>query len=198
MTGKSRHWLSRDDRVAFWEQVRAGLTVEQAAQASGVSLAAGRRLFSKAGGVIDNAPKPASDTYLTLAEREEIMLLHTQKVRNAEIARRLGRHRSTIGRELNRNSTPSRGYRASGAQHTAEQRAARPKTAKLAANPELRQRVQEDLLARWSPEQISARLRQQFPDQPEMRVSHETIYQSLYVQGRGALRRELTACLRTG
>ena len=197
VTGKYRHWLSRDDRVAFWDQVRAGLTVEQAARVGGVSLAAGRRLFSKAGGVITHAPKPASGWYLSLAEREEIMILHAQNVRKAEIARQLGRDRSTIGRELTRNST-ARGYRASSAQHMAEQRATRPKTAKLAANPLLRERVREDLTARWSPEQISARLAEQFPDQPEMRVSHETIYQSLYVQGRGALRRELAACPRTG
>jgi IS30 family transposase len=197
VTGKPRHWLLRDDRVAFWDQVRAGLTIEQATQAAGVSISGGRRLFIKAGGVISNAPNAVSGRYLSLAEREEIMVLHAQDVRDAEIARRLGRDRSTIGRELDRNSGP-RGYRASVAQHTAEQRATRPKTAKLAANPLLRERVQAGLTARWSPEQISATLAQQFPDQPEMRVSHETIYQSLYVQGRGALRRDLAACLRTG
>jgi IS30 family transposase len=183
--------------VAFWDQVRAGLPVEQAARAAGVSVASGRRWFTETGGVINNAPGEVSGRYLSLSEREEIMVLHAAGVQQAEIARRLGRHRSTIGRELDRNST-SVGYRASSAQDAAEQRAKRPKTAKLAADPVLRAWVQDGLLTRWSPEQISATLPQQFPDQPEMRVSHETIYQSLFVQGRGALRRELTACLRTG
>jgi IS30 family transposase len=192
-----RRWLLRDDRVAFWDQVRAGLPIEQAARAAGVSPASGRRLFDEAGGVINNAPSAASSRYLCLADREEIMVLHAQGVSRAQIARQLGRDRSTISRELDRNTGPA-GYRASIAQHTAEQRAKRPKTAKLAADPQLREWVQDGLHQRWSPEQISARLPENFPDQPEMRVASETIYQSLYVQGRGALRRELTACLRTG
>jgi IS30 family transposase len=76
--------------------------------------------------------------------------------------------------------------------------ASRPKTAKLAKNAQLRELVQTKLLEKLSPEQISRELRQQFPDDAEMQVSHETIYQSIYVQGRGALRRELAVCLRTG
>jgi IS30 family transposase len=82
----------------------------------------------------------------------------------------------------------------------ARERAARPKTAKLAeaGNRELRDHVQVRLRRKWSPAQISAKLAVEFPDRPEMRVSHETIYQALYVQSRGALRRELTRCLRTG
>jgi IS30 family transposase len=197
MTGKRRRWLSRDVRVAFWDQIRAGLPVEQAAVAVGVSPASGRRLFEEAGGVISNAPVAGSGRYLSLAEREEIMVLHAQALPMAQIARRLGRDRSTIWRELDRNSTTT-GYRASTAQHAAEQRAKRPKTTKLAANPVLAQRVRQDLQALWSPEQITARLKRDFPDQPRMHVTHETIYQAIYVQGRGELRRELAACLRTG
>nr|WP_240522222.1 IS30 family transposase [Amycolatopsis vastitatis] len=183
--------------MAFWERVRAGSSIGAAARSAGVSLASGNRMFREAGGVTANAPAPVSDRYLSLTEREDIMVLRAQGHSRAEIARRLGRHRSTIGRELERNST-SRGYRATSAQHTAQQRAKRSKTAKLAAQARLRRRVQALLRRRWSPRQIAARLARQFPDRPEMRVSHETIYQSLYVQGRGALRRELTACLRTG
>ena len=89
-------------------------------------------------------------------------------------------------------------YRATTAHALAYDRASRPKPAKLAVNVALRERVQDDLLRRFSPEQIAGRLRRKFPDDPEMWVSTETIYQSLYVQSRGALRRELTACLRTG
>jgi IS30 family transposase len=84
------------------------------------------------------------------------------------------------------------------AQAQADARARRPKPAKLAAAGVLREWVQGKLKVNWSPEQISARLKLEFPDDPEMRVSHETIYQSLYVQGRGGLRRELAASLRTG
>jgi IS30 family transposase len=89
-------------------------------------------------------------------------------------------------------------YRALAAQAQASARAARPKMARLAVNVELRERVQAMLDKKWSPEQVSHQLAAEFPDDPEMRVSHETIYQAIYVQGRGALRRELAGCLRTG
>jgi transposase, IS30 family len=89
-------------------------------------------------------------------------------------------------------------YRAHLAGREARERARRPKPAKLAVNGELRAWVEEKLALWWSPEQVSARLGEEFPDRPEMRVPAETVYQSLYVQGRGALRRELAACLRTG
>ncbi|UOZ11664.1 IS30 family transposase [Amycolatopsis sp. WQ 127309] len=114
------------------------------------------------------------------------------------IGRMIGRSASTVSRELARNTGLTGNYRPSSAQHRAEHRAKRPKTAKLAADPVLRAVVQAGLNRKWSPRQISERLALDFPDRPEMRVSHETIYQSLYVQSRGALRRELTAALRTG
>jgi IS30 family transposase len=114
------------------------------------------------------------------------------------IARRLGRSPSTISRELRRNADHSGGYRATTAQALAYERASRPKPAKLATNPRLRELVQDDLRRRLSPEQIAGRLRREFPDDPELWVSAETIYQSLYVQSRGALKRELTRYLRTG
>ena len=115
-----------------------------------------------------------------------------------QIARELGRAASTVSREVRRNCLSRGAYRAVAAQRRAEDRAARPKAAKLAGNDELRGWVQEHLEMKWSPEQVSRRLAAEFGDRPEMRVSHETIYQSLYVQGRGALRRELAGCLRTG
>ncbi|GAB2758421.1 IS30 family transposase [Nocardioides salsibiostraticola] len=98
-----------------------------------------------------------------------------------------------------RNTTSARGgYRASTAQQAADTRARRPKPAKLATDLRLRRWVQDRLEEKYSPEQIAGRARVEFPDEEEMWVSHETIYQALYVQGRGALRRELTASLRTG
>jgi hypothetical protein len=111
---------------------------------------------------------------------------------------RLGRAPSTVSREIRRNSRGRRHYRALAAQGQAQWRAARQKTAKRAGNAVRRAWVQEKLEQRWSPEQISVMLKREFPGDAEMRVSHETIYQAIHVQGRGALRRELAACLRTG
>jgi IS30 family transposase len=135
---------------------------------------------------------------LSLAEREEIAVGLAAGKPLRVIAAGLGRPASTVCREVARNRTTRGLYRAVSAQAGAEARARRPKTAKLAADPVLAGQVQHWLDRKWSPRQISARLAMDFPDQPEMRVSHETIYQSLYVQGRGALRRELASCLRTG
>ena len=175
----------------------------------------------------------ASGRYLSFAEREEIAISRAQGAGVREIARQVGRSPSTISRELRRNAATRSGgleYRATTAQWHADQRAKRPKAAKLVVNLELRAYVQARLSGAvqrpdgttidgppvpwkgrrhgrradrrwarsWSPEQISNRLRLEFPDDESMRVSHEAIYQSLYVQGRGALTRELTACLRTG
>jgi len=197
--------LPRVVRVRFWEAIREGLSLTGACAAAGVSVTAGTRWFADAGGVINNGPGQVSGRYLSFEEREEIAVGRAAGRSMRAIAAQLGRSVSTISRELARNSQAAWGrpqgyrrYRASVAQRTAEQRARRPKTAKLAAHSVLRQRVQADLIACWSPEQISARLTAEFPDRPEMWVSHETIYQSLYVQGRGALRRELAGCLRTG
>ena len=115
------------------------------------------------------------------------------------IARRLGRSPSTISRELRRNAgCCGQPYRATTAHALAYERAGRPKRSKLATNLALRKKVEQDLQRRYSPEQIAGRLRQEFPHNAEMRVSTETIYQSLYVQSRGALRRDLARCLRTG
>lgn len=107
------------------------------------------------------------------------------------------RDKSTICREVNGNGGRE-GYRPVKAQQRADARRCRDKPTKLAANPQLRDVVAEKLEALWSPEQIAAHLKQTHPDNDRMRVSHETIYKSLYVQGRGELRRELAACLRTG
>ena len=137
--------------------------------------------------------------YLSFSEREEIALASARRESTRCMARRLGRSPSTVSRELRRNADRRcDGYRATTAHALAYERASRPKPAKLAINEALRAKVEEDLHRRYSPEQIAGRLRLEFPDDPQMRVSTETIYQSLYVQSRGALRRELTKCLRTG
>ena len=149
--------------------------------------------------MIGNAPAELGTRYLSVAEREEISLGLARSEGIRVIARRLGRAPSTVSREITRNGGRRR-YRAHRADAAARERARRPKTAKLAqlTRGDLRTYVQARLREKWSPAQISTRLGTEFPDRPEMRVSHETIYQSLYVQGRGALRRELATCLRTG
>ena len=194
----ARPMLARAVRVVFWEAVRAGMLVEEAAGVAGIPCVTARRWFGQAGGVIGNAPVLGSGRYLSFAEREEIAVGVAAGRSVRAIAASLGREPSTISREIARNSGFRGRYRASVAEDKAQQRARRPKTAKLVACPEVRAIVQQRLRRRWSPEQIAATLKQDYPSRPEMWVSHETIYQSLYVQGRGALRRELAVCLRTG
>ena len=223
----------REDRVRFWQSIAAGVSSTDAAAVAGVSPAVGSRWFRDGGGMPPISLVPLSGRYLSFAEREEIAILHAQRVGVREIARRLGRSASTVSRELCRNASTrghARVYRATAAQWHAERRASRPKASKLAAHEALREYVQERLAGAiaepdgepvpgpdvrwvgrrhgrrrdrrwakaWSPEQIANRLRVDFPDDDSMRISHEAIYQALYVQGRGALRRELVACLRTG
>jgi transposase, IS30 family len=133
---------------------------------------------------------------LSPAEREEISRGLVTGLSLRQIAVGLGRSPSTVSREVARNGG-RRAYRACRADRAALRRACRPRVSKLVSCPRLRSVVEAKLELRWSPEQISGWLVREFPDDPEMRVSHETIYQSLFVQSRGALRKELTRYLRT-
>jgi IS30 family transposase len=189
--------LPRVVRVEFWELVGAGVPWTVAGARCGAEKAA-ERWFRDAGGVRANGVRRLGGRYLGVADREEIAVGLAAGDSLRVIAARIGRPASTVCREVARNRTTKGQYRAVSAQAAAEYRARRPKTAKLAADPVLAQVVQDWLEAKRSPRQISRRLAIEFPGRPEMRVSHETIYQSIYVQGRGALRRELAACLRTG
>jgi IS30 family transposase len=187
---------------AFWGGIAEGLFAEEAARRVGVNPSTGVRWFREAGGMspISLVEPPVKGRYLSLAEREEIAVGIAAGETPTAIAARIGRHKTTVGREIANNGVARwpAGYRAGAAQAKAEAAARRPKTGKLAGNPRLAAAVQDGLTQRWSPEQISRRLVEDHPDDGEMRVSYETIYQALYVQGRGGLRRELTACLRTG
>jgi IS30 family transposase len=133
---------------------------------------------------------------LTLADREEISLGLREGASFTTIATRLGKAVSTISREVGHNGG-RRGYRAWRAHQQARERARRPKTAKL-SRPRLAAQVTAWLKEWWSPQEIAGRLRWEYPGDPMMQVSHEAIYQALFVQGRGELRRELARCLRTG
>jgi transposase, IS30 family len=184
-------------RERFWAGVRSGLSAWDAGAAAGIGHTASANWFRAAGGVKANGPGPVSGRYLSAREREEIAIGLVRGESYRVIGARIGRPASTVCREVARNGPRGR-YRGLLAQARAEQRARRPKQAKLAGSGELRELVQDKLERRWSPEQISAVLKAEFAGRPEMQVSHETIYQSIYVQGRGALRRELAVSLRTG
>jgi transposase, IS30 family len=186
----------------FWQRVGEGSSVVDAARLAGVSKATGERFFSRSGGVIPSFAAPVSGARLSLDERHQIAALRRAGFSIRGVAREIGRDPATVSRELSRNASSQGVYLAAAAQAKTDQRArdrgraASP--AKLAVNLSLRREVQNRLHKHHSPRQIARRLREEFPDDPEMWVSHETIYQSLYVQGRGGLRRELTTCLRTG
>jgi transposase, IS30 family len=182
----------------FWAALQRGAFIADAAVAVGTYRKQGTRWVAACGGVRPRRGRHLRGRCLSFAEREEIALAHARGENQCAVARRLGRSPSTISRELRRNADRDGGYRATSAHARAFERASRPKPAKLATNPRLRAIVQDDLRRHLSPEQIAGRLRRRFPDHPEMWVSTETIYQSLYVQSRGALKRELTKYLRTG
>lgn len=208
--------------------VGQGLSPGVAATAVGVTRVTGEKWFRKTGGVkpcVGVAKSGGPRSRLTLENRIEIAVGIRCNESIRSIAKRLDKHPSTIKREIDRNGIRASfmaqgrksGYRrkqafgaaqtgptakvdyvATIAQARADQRAVRPKDSKLAQYPRLHAEVQQRLEDRHSPEQIAGALTLEFPDDPEMRVSHETIYKAIYLQGRGALRKELTACLRTG
>jgi len=234
MRSPGRPPIQRDLERMFWVNIAAGMTSEDAAVACGVSGPVGSRWFRERGGMPSISLISPSGRHLSFAEREEIALLRARGFGVRAIAGELGRSPSTISREMRRNAATRAGkleYRASVAQWKAELMAQRPKTAKLLANPHLRDYVQDRLSGvlrgpdgveiagpqvpawkgrskphrrdrrwsmAWSPEQIANRLPIDFPDDECMRISHEAIYQALYLESRGALKRELVACLRTG
>ncbi len=171
-----------------------GVPVGEVARRCGCS----RKSVQRIGQSLDSwLERSRSERWLSCQEREEI----SRGVRAGEslraIARRLGRSASTVSREVQRNGGRSR-YRGWRAERTAWQRSRRPKPRKLVECLELARVVQEKLELQWAPQQITGWLKDEFSDDPSMQVSHETIYQALYLQGRGGLRRELTAALRSG
>ena len=190
--------MTPEERKRIIGLVADGMRTADVAREVGRSMAHVYRAIKVAGGVarrLDWDPSPAR---LSAAEREEVRSGLDAGESFALIGRRLGRATSTVSREVGANGGRA-GYAGWRAHRRAGDLARRPKQAKLAGCDRLRVQVEtwlED--EQWSPVQISAQLRIEFPDDPMMRVSPETIYQSLYVQGRGALRKELHACLRTG
>lgn len=188
----------------FWELVTAGSSSSQACEAVGVDRRQGYWWRRDSGGRPPAAPRVVSARYLSLEERLQIADLHLAGASMRTIAARLGRAPSTISRELGRNGpAPAAGrarrtrYAPYAAHKRAGLRARRPKPFKL-EDARLALAVQAKLCLKWSPAQISAHLAGEHGDEAAMRVSHETIYQALFVQGRGQLRTELHRHLRTG
>lgn len=134
---------------------------------------------------------------LRFEEREIISRELSQGHKPRYIGKLLGRHHSTIYDEINRNGG-AENYRAVDAQARTDANLARPKVRKLEASPRLHDAVNDGLQQKWSPEQISNRLREEHPDDPEMRIAHETIYECLYLQAHGEMQTELTIALRQG
>ncbi|MER5269246.1 IS30 family transposase [Actinosynnema sp. NPDC002837] len=196
------------EREAYLALMRQGVGNREACRIVGINIRTGKRWRNgrnptgreTGASPITSAASPSvSGRYLN--EDERIVIADRRRARASirAIAAELGRSPSTVKRELDRNSHPVSGdYRPHAAQVRADARRPRPKTRKLAADPELHRIVQDHLVRKHSPEQIVAVLRRDFPDRPEWHVTHETIYQALYLQGRGELRRELVRALRTG
>ena len=192
----SRIRFTAQQKAELWDRWRKGQS------AAAISRALERR--NKTGvlrivtlhGGIPPAPRRRDVEALRLEEREEISRGIAACWSIRRIAREIGRSPSTISREIRRNGCRL-AYRASWADRRAWDQALRPKPCRLALHRELRWRVAQKLALQWSPEQISGWLKQQFPTNQDMQISHEAIYRSLFVQTRGVLKKELTAHLRT-
>ena len=207
------------ERATYFQLMEQGYSTREAARIVGINLRTGKRwrngwhspgkgqkptppIYPQPGSVPAAEEPPAPSRYLRECDRIHIADRLREKASIRQIAAELGRSPSTISREIRRNRRPMPkggfGYQPFHAHRRAERRRPRPKAGKIGQNSELRDFIQDHLAMRWSPEQICNALRTRFPDRPEMHVVHETIYQALYVQGRGELRRELTRALRTG
>ena len=190
-----RYGLSSAQKSEIWRRWKAGESLHEIGRAFGKDHGSIHFLLSQHGGIVP-AVRRRSERTLTLAEREEISrgLASGSSIR--EIARSLQRAASTVSREVARHGGRPR-YRASKADHQAWKSAQRPKPCLLALRRELRTIVARKLILNWSPEQISGWLKRRYPNNESMRVSHETIYRSLFIQARGVLKKELVQHLRS-
>ena len=194
MKYRPRIYYTEEQKALMWDRWQKGESLESIAQLFDRHHSSVQRILAETGG-IRPAPRRRSSRSLTLVEREEISrgLASYRSLRS--IALQLGRAPSTISREVNRNGGVKH-YRASQADQAAWDRARRPKTCKLVANRALAGLVASKLQLEWAPEQIAGWLKHTYPDDEHYQVSHETIYKSLFIQARGALKKELLAHLR--
>jgi IS30 family transposase len=195
MARLGRPGMSDERKNELWERWHAGESISEISRAMGKPAGSVFTILRTRGGVY-SPPRHRRASHLRLEEREEISrgLARGESIRT--IARRLGRAPSTISREITRNKGSSR-YRAIDAHDRAWYQAKRPKPCRLEENPVLADFVRDRLSEDWSPQQIAGFLAVMHRDTPELRVSHETIYKTLFIQSRGVLARELTKHLRT-
>jgi IS30 family transposase len=191
---RTRTYYTEAQKAVMWDRWRQGWTLHQIAHLFDRAHTSVRSVLARTGGIRPPG-RTRSMVALTLAEREEISRAMAEGHSIRSIAAQLGRAPSTVSRELRRNGGPA-AYRASEADSAAWTRALRPKCCKLAADRALAKVVTDKLRLLWSPEQIAGWLKQAYPDDESCRVSHETIYRSLFIQARGALKQELLQHLR--
>ncbi len=190
-----RYGLSAEQKAEIWDRWKAGESLHEIGRAFGKDHGSIQFLLSQHGGIAP-AVRRRSQRTLTLAEREDISRGIASGCSIREIARGLQRAASTVSREVVRHGGRSL-YRANEADHRAWKSAQRPKACLLARHRKLRRIVASKLILDWSPEQISGWLKRRYPSNESMRVSHETIYRSLFIQARGVLKKELIQHLRS-
>ncbi len=191
---RPRIHYTESQKALMWERWQKGESLQQIAQLFDRSHSSIQGILAVTGG-IRPAPRCRSRLALTLAEREEISRAVVAGHSMRSIATQLGRAPSTISREIKRNGGQE-SYRASQAEESAWDRGRRPKTCKLAQNRALARLVAGKLQRRWSPQQVAGWLKRTYPDDTSRQVSPETIYRSLFIQARGALKKELVEHLR--
>ncbi len=194
MKQRPRRYITDSEMSLIWDRWEKGESLNAIARNLGRYHSAVQGALARTGG-IRPAPRRRSRLALSLAEREEISrgIVAGHSIRT--IASQLGRAPSTVSREIRRNGGQRR-YRGNKADEAAWQRAHRPKTCKLAANYALAHIVAEKLQLEWSPDQVGGWLKYTYPDDEHYQVSHETIYKTLFIQARGALKKELLQYLR--
>jgi IS30 family transposase len=194
MKQRPRIYYTESQKALMWERWQKGESLQQIARLFDRNHSSIQRILAETGGM-QPAQRHRSRLALTLAEREEISRAVVAGHSIRSIATRLGRAASTISREIRRNGGQE-GYRASQADQLAWDRARRPKACKLVENRALARLVAGKLQVQWSPEQIAGWLKRTYPGDEDYQVSHETIYRSLFIQARGALKKELLEHLR--
>ena len=190
-----RRGLSAEQKAELWKRWKAGQSLNEIGRALGKDHVVVHFVLARHGGIAPPARR-RSRRALTLAEREDISRGIAGGSSLRQIARGLHRAPSTVSREVTRHGGRSH-YRASPADSQAWESARRPKTSLLTTHPGLRELVAGKLVQDWSPQQISGWLKMAYPNDPSLRVSHETIYRSLFIQARGALKQELVRHLRS-
>jgi IS30 family transposase len=195
MKQRKRIYYTKEEQALMWDRWQQGDTLATIAKLFGRYHSSVQGILSRTGG-IRPPERRRSPTVLTLAEREHISRGLARGDSMRCIARQLNRAPSTISREISRNAGYD-SYRATQADEAAWERAKRPQPCKLLLHPTLARLVATKLKANWSPEQIAGWLKDTYPDDEKNQVSHETIYKTLFIQARGALKKELQSYLRT-